>query len=100
MVSANEFEIEGLVGTASGTPGELKQATTLPQPPPAHPTAPSPHEQPPEPPHLPMTGAYHPRSMLRRCQRNSNMLPSCGWSQEIFMVETGPMFSRSISPQA
>ena len=24
------------------------------------------------------------------------MLPSCGWSHEIFIVETGPMFSRSI----
>ena len=39
---------------------------------------------------------YHARSIERRCQRNSNMLPSCGWSHEIFIVETGPMFSRSI----
>ena len=52
------------------------------------------------PPNLIRTWYYHPRSMLRRCQRNSNMFPSCGWSQEIFMVETGPMFRRSISPKA
>src|SRR5687768_12593683 len=30
MVYANEFEIEGLVATASGTPGELKTAITRP----------------------------------------------------------------------
>jgi hypothetical protein len=30
MVYANEFEIEGLVASASGTPGELKQAVTQP----------------------------------------------------------------------
>ncbi|WP_417849397.1 DUF1593 domain-containing protein [Thalassoglobus sp.] len=30
MVYANQFEIEGLVATASGTPGELKVATTRP----------------------------------------------------------------------
>ena len=30
MVYANEFEIEGLIATASGTPGELKQAVTRP----------------------------------------------------------------------
>ena len=30
MVYANEFEIEGLVATASGTPGELKTAVTRP----------------------------------------------------------------------
>ena len=30
MVYANEFEIEGLVASASGTPGELKQAITQP----------------------------------------------------------------------
>lgn len=30
MVYANEFQIEGLVATASGTPGELKVATTRP----------------------------------------------------------------------
>lgn len=30
MVYANEFDIEGLIATASGTPGELKQATTRP----------------------------------------------------------------------
>jgi len=28
------------------------------------------------------------------------MLPSWGWSQEIFIVDTGPMFSRSISGKA
>ncbi len=31
MVYANEFQIEGLIATASGTPGELKQAITQPQ---------------------------------------------------------------------
>lgn len=31
MVYANEFEIEGLIATASGTPGELKRAVTQPQ---------------------------------------------------------------------
>ncbi len=31
MLYANEFQIEGLVATASGTPGELKQAITQPQ---------------------------------------------------------------------
>ena len=30
MVYANEFEIEALIATASGTPGELKEATTRP----------------------------------------------------------------------
>ncbi len=30
MVYANEFEIEGLIATASGTPGELKEAITRP----------------------------------------------------------------------
>jgi hypothetical protein len=30
MVYANEFEIEGLIATASGTPGELKKAVTRP----------------------------------------------------------------------
>ncbi|MBI5693601.1 MAG: DUF1593 domain-containing protein [Verrucomicrobia bacterium] len=30
LVYANEFEIEGLVASASGTPGELKQAVTRP----------------------------------------------------------------------
>lgn len=30
MVYANEFEIEGLVASAAGTPGELKQAVTRP----------------------------------------------------------------------
>lgn len=30
MVYANEFEIEGLIASASGTPGELKQALTQP----------------------------------------------------------------------
>ncbi len=30
MVYANEFEIEGLIATASGTPGELKEAVTRP----------------------------------------------------------------------
>src|ERR1051326_7444736 len=30
MVYANEFEIEALIATASGTPGELKKATTRP----------------------------------------------------------------------
>ncbi|MCD6048853.1 MAG: hypothetical protein K0Q55_256 [Verrucomicrobia bacterium] len=28
------------------------------------------------------------------------MLPSCGWSQEMAMVEIGPMFRRSISGNA
>ena len=28
------------------------------------------------------------------------MFPSWGWSHEIFMVETGPMFRRSISEKA
>src|SRR5688572_20977153 len=31
MVYANAFEIEGLVASASGTPGELKQAITKPE---------------------------------------------------------------------
>jgi hypothetical protein len=31
MLYSNEFEIEGLIATASGTPGELKQAVTKPQ---------------------------------------------------------------------
>lgn len=31
MVYANAFEIEGLVATASGTPGELKEAVTRPE---------------------------------------------------------------------
>jgi hypothetical protein len=31
MTFANEFEIEGLIASASGTPGELKQAITQPQ---------------------------------------------------------------------
>src|SRR5688572_22771234 len=31
MVYANEFAIEGLVASASGTPGELKQAITKPE---------------------------------------------------------------------
>jgi cellulose-binding protein len=31
MVYANEFEIEGLIATAAGTPGELKQAVTRPE---------------------------------------------------------------------
>lgn len=31
MVYANEFEMEGLVATAAGTPGELKQAITKPE---------------------------------------------------------------------
>jgi hypothetical protein len=31
MVYANEFEIEGLIATASGTPGELKRAVTQPK---------------------------------------------------------------------
>ena len=31
MTYANEFEIEGLIASASGTPGELKQAVTKPQ---------------------------------------------------------------------
>jgi hypothetical protein len=31
MVYANEFEIEGLVASASGTPGELKKAITQPE---------------------------------------------------------------------
>ncbi len=35
--------------------------------------------------------------MERRLYKNSNMLPSCGWSQEIFIVEIGPRFNRSIS---
>ena len=30
MVYSNEFEIEGLIATASGTPGELKEAVTRP----------------------------------------------------------------------
>src|SRR3954452_8268148 len=30
MVYANEFEIEGLIASASGTPGELKESTTRP----------------------------------------------------------------------
>lgn len=30
MVYANQFEIEGLIATASGTPGELKEAVTRP----------------------------------------------------------------------
>jgi hypothetical protein len=30
MVYANEFEIEGLIATASGTPGELKEKVTKP----------------------------------------------------------------------
>jgi hypothetical protein len=30
MVYSNEFQIEGLIATASGTPGELKKATTRP----------------------------------------------------------------------
>ena len=30
MVYANELEIEALIATASGTPGELKEATTQP----------------------------------------------------------------------
>ena len=29
MVYSNEFEIEGLVASAAGTPGELKQAVTI-----------------------------------------------------------------------
>ena len=31
MVYSNEFEIEGLIASASGTPGELKEAVTRPQ---------------------------------------------------------------------
>jgi hypothetical protein len=31
LVHANEFEIEGLIATASGTPGELKEKVTQPQ---------------------------------------------------------------------
>ena len=31
MVHANEFEIEGLIATAAGVPGELKQAITKPE---------------------------------------------------------------------
>ena len=31
MLYSNEFEIEGLIASASGTPGELKQAVTRPQ---------------------------------------------------------------------
>jgi hypothetical protein len=31
MVYSNEFEMEGLIASASGTPGELKQAVTRPQ---------------------------------------------------------------------
>ena len=31
MLYANEFEIEGLIASASGTPGELKEAVTKPQ---------------------------------------------------------------------
>ena len=30
MVYANEFEIEGLIASAAGTPGELKEAVTRP----------------------------------------------------------------------
>src|SRR5881628_1694471 len=30
MVYSNEFEIEGLIASASGTPGELKQSITQP----------------------------------------------------------------------
>src|SRR5918995_1448343 len=30
MLYANEFDIEGLIATASGTPGELKEAITRP----------------------------------------------------------------------
>src|SRR5437016_1074871 len=30
MVYTNEFEIEAIIATASGTPGELKQAVTRP----------------------------------------------------------------------
>src|ERR1035437_2548115 len=36
-------------------------------------------------------------SNARRFQRNSKMFPSCGWSHEILIVNTGPRFSRSIS---
>src|SRR5437868_8590040 len=31
MVYANEFEIEGLIATAAGTPGQLKEHVTKPQ---------------------------------------------------------------------
>src|SRR5687767_9620501 len=31
MMYANEFEIEGLIASAAGTPGELKQAVTKPE---------------------------------------------------------------------
>ena len=31
MVYSNQFEIEGLIASASGTPGELKRAVTKPQ---------------------------------------------------------------------
>ena len=31
LLYANEFELEGLIATASGTPGELKQAVTKPE---------------------------------------------------------------------
>ena len=31
MVYANEFEIEGLIATAAGTPGELKETRTRPE---------------------------------------------------------------------
>src|SRR5205085_11940388 len=31
MVYANEFEIEGLIASAAGTPGELKEAVTRPE---------------------------------------------------------------------
>lgn len=31
MVYANEFEIEGLIATAAGTPGQLKEQVTKPQ---------------------------------------------------------------------
>src|SRR6266850_552048 len=30
MIYANEFQIEGLIATASGTPGEVKEAVTRP----------------------------------------------------------------------
>jgi hypothetical protein len=32
MPYSNEFEIEGLIGSASGTPGELKEADPVVQP--------------------------------------------------------------------
>src|SRR5690348_17393452 len=31
MLYSNEFEIEGLIATAAGVPGELKQAVTKPE---------------------------------------------------------------------